>query len=273
MVLIVLYPLYFVVIASFSDPQMVNSGKVLLAPKNIMFDGYIKTFSYSLLWTGYRNTVFYTFLGTILNLTVTMLAAYSLSRKVFHGKKAIMFYMIFTMYFSGGLIPTFLQVQKLGLYNNWLVMVVSGLVNVMNIIICRTYMMSSIPEEINEAATMDGATHWVNFTRITLPLSKPIIAVMALFFAVGHWNNFWTAMIYIDNRNLYPLQLVLRGILTSNQIDPDLLADYDNVVRQQNMVEQMKYSLIIVSSVPLIAIFPFVQKYFEKGIMIGSIKG
>ena len=270
--LIVLYPLYFVVIASFSEPHMVNIGKVILLPKNLMFDGYKKVFGYSQLWIGYRNTIIYTVVGTLLDVAVTMLASYSLSRKKLYGKKIILFYMMFTMYFSGGLIPTFLQMQRLGLYNNWMILVIGGMVNVTNIIICRTYIMNSIPEELNDSAFIDGVDHFGNLTKIVMPLSKPIIAVMVLFFGVAHWNSYWTAMIYIDNRHYYPLQLILRGILTMNRIDPELITDYDDVVRQQNMTELMKYSLIIISSAPLIIVYPFIQKYFEKGVMIGSIK-
>ena len=271
--LVVLYPLYFVLIASISDPTMVGNGQVIIFPKNIMWDGYQKIFSYQQIWTGYRNTIVYTVLATVFNVLLTMITAYPLSRKDLKGKKLILFYMMFTMYFGGGLIPTFLVIKSLGLYNNWLIMIFSGLISVSNVIICRTFIMSSIPEDLYEAAMLDGADHFRYFRSVVLPLSTPVLAVMALYYGVGHWNGYWTAMIYLTDTDLYPLQLVLRGILTLNQIDTELVIDFDDAVRQQRMAELMKYGLIVVSSAPLIIIYPFLQKYFAKGVMIGSVKG
>ena len=271
--LIVLYPLYFIVIASFSDPQMVNGGQVFLIPKGITWDGYQKIFSYAQLWTGYRNTIFYTLLGTVLNVSVTMLTAYPMSRKQFYGKKFFLFYMMFTMYFGGGLIPTYLVCQKLGLVNRWPVMVILGLVSISNIIVCITFLRSSIPTELYEAAYIDGISHFQNFWQIVLPLSKPIIAVMCLYSGVGHWNDYWKGMIYLNDQKLYPLQLILRGILTLDQIDFSLLTDYEEILRLQSRKELIKYGIIIVSTVPMLVIYPFLQKYFVKGVMIGSLKG
>ena len=271
--LLVLYPLYFVVIASFSSPQMVNAGQVFLIPKGITWDGYQKIFSYSQLWKGYRNTIFYTLLGTALNVSVTMLAAYPMSRKQFYGKKFFLFYMMFTLYFGGGLIPTYLVCQRLGLVNRWPIMVILGMVSISNTIVCITFLRSSIPAELYEAAYIDGISHFQNFLQIVLPLSKSIIAVMCLYYGVGHWNDYWKGMIYLNDQKLYPLQLILRGILTLDQIDASMLTDYEDIIRLQNQKELIKYGSIIVSTIPMLAIYPFLQKYFVKGVMIGSLKG
>lgn len=269
----ILYPLHFVAIASFSDPVQVNLGNVVFIPKGITFDGYARVFNFDQLWIGFRNSVIYTILGTLINITVTLMVAYPLSRKVFSGKKAITFYLIFTMYFNGGLIPTFLVVKSLGLYNNWLVMIIMGAVSVFNVIIARTFIQNSIPEELFEAAFIDGSSHLNNFIKIVIPLSRPIIAVLTLYYGVAHWNNFMDALVYLSDKNLYNLQLVLRGILTSNQVSADLMTDFEDFYRRQNEVELMKYGMIVISSVPLLFIYPFLQKYFTKGIMIGSLKG
>ena len=223
--------------------------------------------------TGYRNTIFYTVVGTVFNVFLTMLTAYPLSRKNFVGKKFFIFFFMFTMYFAGGLIPSFLVNKALGLYDNWMIMIVAGLISVPNVIICRTFMQNSIPDELYEAAVVDGITHWKNFTRIVLPLSAPVIAVMVLYYGVAHWNDYWTAMVYLSKQETFPLQLVLRGILTLNQVDTGLIQDYEDLIQRQNLVELMKYALIVVSSVPLIVIYPFFQKHFTKGIMVGSLKG
>ena len=270
---IVAYPLYFVLIASISNPRLVASGQVWWFPKDIMWDGYKEVFSYGQLWTGYRNTIFYTVVGTVFNVFLTMLTAYPLSRKNFVGKKFFIFFFMFTMYFAGGLIPSFLVNKALGLYDNWMIMIVAGLISVPNVIICRTFMQNSIPDELYEAAVVDGITHWKNFTRIVLPLSAPVIAVMVLYYGVAHWNDYWTAMVYLSKQETFPLQLVLRGILTLNQVDTGLIQDYEDLIQRQNLVELKKYALIVVSSVPLIVIYPFFQKHFTKGIMVGSLKG
>ena len=271
--LLILYPIYFIVIASFSSPQMVNAGQVFLIPKGITWDGYQKIFSYSQLWTGYRTTRFYTLLGTVLNVSITMLTAYPMSRRNFYGKKFFLFYMMFTMYFGGGLIPTYLVCQKLHLVNRWPIMVILGMISISNTIVCITFMKSSIPNELYEAAYIDGISHFQNFLQIVLPLSKPIIAVMCLYYGVGHWNDYWKGMIYLNDQTLYPLQLILRGILTLDQIDASMLTDYEDIIRLQNQKELIKYGSIIVSTIPMLVIYPFLQKYFVKGVMIGSLKG
>lgn len=271
--LVILYPLFFVVIASISNPVLVNTGEVLFYPKDIMFDGYKKIFHYNELWVGFRNSVIYTILGTMLNVTLTFMAAYPLSRRVFSGKKAIMIYLMVTMYFWGGLIPTFLVVKSLGLYDNWLIMIIMGAVSIINIIIARTFIQNSIPEELFEAAAIDGGDHIYSFVNIVLPLSRPLIAVLTLYYGVEHWNNFYNALIYLGNKDLFPLQLILKGILTSNQISADLITNYDDMYRKHKEVELMEYGLIVIASAPLLFIYPFLQKYFTKGVMIGSIKG
>ncbi len=271
--LVCLYPLYFTLIASISDPQLVNSGQIMFLPRNIMMDGYEKVFAYKPLWRGYGNTIIYTLLGTTLNIFLTMITAYPMSRKKFIGKNFFLFYLMFTMYFSGGLIPTFLIVKQIGLYNNWMVMIVMGMISITNVIIARTFIQNSIPEELIEAASIDGLNHYGIFAKMVLPLSKPIIIVLCLYYGVGHWNNYWTAMIYLNDQNLFPLQLILRGLLTANQLSADLASDYEDAVRMQNMVDLMKYGMVIAASLPLLIVYPFLQKYFTKGVMIGSVKG
>ncbi len=271
--LAVLYPLYFIIIASFSDPTMVASGDVIFIPKGINFDGYVKIFEYEDLWIGYRNSIFYTVLGTILNVAMTFLAAYPLSKYGLRGRKYILFYLMFTMYFSGGLIPSYLINDMLGLVNNWLIIIVAGMVGISNVIVCITFLKSSIPGEIFEAASIDGASHFKAFTTMAIPLSKSVLAVMFLRYGVGNWNEFWTAMIYLTDRELFPLQLILREILTQNEIDPSMFTDFEDEQRLLEQRELLKYGVIIVSTIPMLIIYPFVQKHFVKGIMIGSLKG
>ncbi|NOU75490.1 ABC transporter permease subunit [Paenibacillus sp. LMG 31458] len=270
--IIVLYPLYFIVIASVSNPTLVNNGAMTLWPKGFMLDGYKKVFEYVDVWVGYRNTIFYTVIGTILNVFVTMGVAYTLSRKNFLGKGALMTYIMIPMFFTGGLVPTFLIVKKMGLYNTPLVMIIIGAINIFNVIIARTYIQGTIPEELYESAQMDGCNHFTFFFRIILPLSSSIIAVLTLYYAVDHWNDFFNSLIYLSNKNLFSLQLVLRGILIQSNIQTDMLQAED-VVRQQYEAELLKYALIIVTSLPILVIYPFMQKYFVKGVMIGSVKG
>lgn len=270
--LCVLYPLYFIVIASFSDPTMVNTGQTLLLPKGINIDGYKRILEYDALWSGYRNTIFYTVVATTLNIIVTMMFAYPLSRKNFSGKKALTFYLLITMYFNGGMIPTYLVVQSLGLYNTPWVLILMGMVNGFNVIVARTFLASSIPEELYEAAIIDGCSHARFFWQIVCPLSKAIIAVLVLYYGIAHWNEYMNALIYISDEKYQPLQIVLRNILLQAQMDQSLMLAEDAVLRQQE-TEIMKYALIIVATVPVMIIYPFLQKYFVQGIMIGSVKG
>lgn len=270
--LIVFYPVYFIVIASISDPIAVQSGKVVLFPNGFTLEGYQKILGFKQIWVGYRNTLFYTIVGTCLNIFLTMLMAYPLSRKTFRAKKYVMIFLMITMYFNGGLIPTYLVVKGLGLINNWMVMIIMGAVGVFNIIITRTFMQSNIPEELYEAAAIDGSSHFQYFFKVVLPLSKSIMAVLGLYYGVGHWNDFFKGLIYLKDANLYPLQLILRGILVQNEVSMDV-SELEDAARRQELIELMKYGLIIVSSIPVLIMYPFLQKYFVKGVMIGSVKG
>lgn len=274
LLLIVAYPLYFVIIASFSDPVAVSMGKVLLWPKGVNLLGYQRILGYTDIWVGYRNTFIYTILGTGLNLALTLSCAYSLSRREMPGRNIFMAIIMFTMFFSGGLIPTYLLVKRLNLINTYAVLIIMGGVSVMNVIIARTFFQNTIPEELHEAAEIDGCDDLHFFFQIVIPLSKAIIAVLTIYYAVGHWNEFFNALIYLNNRSKFPLQLFLREILIQNQSNPDMQQMVDeNATKAQQVYESMKYGIIIVSSVPVLLLYPFVQKYFMQGVMVGSIKG
>lgn len=273
---LVLYPLIFVVSASMSDPARIIQGEVILLPKGINFEGYKRVFAYSDIWMGYRNTVFYTISGTIISLFITITAAYSLSRKDLVGKNIFVIFFTVTMFFSGGLIPTYLIVRALGIRNTIFAQILPGAAGFWYIVVARTYFQTSIPDELQEAAMIDGCSNMVLFARIILPLSKPIIAVMGLFYGVAQWNNYFRALIYISNRNLYPLQFILREILIVSQISMDMLMEEGEMQSMQKQLELaalLKYAVIIVASLPVILIYPFLQKYFVKGIMIGALKG
>ncbi|WP_123043353.1 carbohydrate ABC transporter permease [Cohnella candidum] len=269
--LVVLYPLIFVVSASFSNPVNVLAGEVWLLPKGFNVDAYTNIFHNAKIWVGYRNTILYTVVGTLINLIMTILAAYPLSRPDLPGRGVLMVFITLTMFFSGGLIPTYLLVKDLGMVDTMWALIVPGAIATYNLIVMRTYFQSSIPWELQEAAHIDGCSNWRLLINIILPLSKPIIAVMVLFYAVGHWNSFFNALIYIRHENLYPLQLVLREILLIGQN-----ADADGNVGMEGKVllaESIKYAVIIISSLPVLIMYPFVQRHFVKGVMIGSIKG
>jgi len=276
--LIVIYPLYFTIIASISNPMLVAKGELTLLPKGINFDAYKNVFQNTIVWIGYRNTIFYTIFGTIFNLLLTIPCAYGLSKKGLPGGKTILWIFLFTNYFYGGLIPTYLVVKGLGMFDTVWVMVILGGISVYNLIITRTYYSTSIPEELYEAARIDGYSEFTIFIKIAVPLSAPIIAVMALFYGVGHWNDFFSALIYLNKENLYPLQLVLRNILLLNQqlnIDYNTISDaeLESIANRAYMAEIMKYALVFIASFPLLCAYPFIQKYFVKGVMLGSIKG
>lgn len=274
--LIVLYPLIFVVSASVSDPDLVNQGKVWLLPKGLNFDGFRRVFQDKNIWTGYKNTVFYTIVGTVINLIATLPAAYALSRKDLMGRHIITAFFTFTMFFSGGLIPTYLLMKSLGIRDTIWAMLIPGAVGMWNVIISRTYFQNNIPLELQESAQIDGCSDIRLLFTIVLPLSKPIIAVVGLFYAVGHWNSYFSALIYLKDRALYPLQLFLREILIMNEISAEMMTtgeDLELMARQARVAELIKYSVIIVSTVPVLCIYPFIQKYFVKGMMVGAIKG
>lgn len=267
------YPIYFIIIASVSDPVAVGSGQVIFAPVNLNFEGYKAIFEDTRIWRGFFNSICIVVLGTLFNLFLTLPAAYALSVKRFKIRSTLMKIFMFTMYFSGGLIPTYLLVNNIGLYNKPYTLIFLGGVSVTNIIIARTTIANSIPYEMYEAVTIDGGDHFLYFFRFVLPLSKAIIAVLMLYYGVGHWNSYYNAMIYLTNKDYYPLQLVLRNILVLGERLASRVEDSEDVLRAVQRAELMKYCLIVVSSVPMFVIYPFIQKYFQKGVMIGSVKG
>ncbi len=268
---ITFYPMYFVVVASFSDPRLVLAGKTFVLPRGITLEGYKLVFDDPRVWTGLRNTLGYTLGGTAISLTVTMLAAYALSRKELPFRGVIMLFFTVTMFFSGGLIPTYLVISGLGLLNRYWVMVLPGAVSVYNIIIMRTFFSTNIPEELFESARLDGCSYTRFFFYIGLPLCKAIVAVISLYYAVGYWNEYYKALIYISDSEKTTLQMVLRNILLSTQESADQSGmDYSSRLMT---AEQIKYALIVVSTLPIMLVYPFLQKFFAKGVMLGSIKG
>ena len=271
---LIIYPLVYVVSASFSDALMVAAGRVILWPVSFTTDNYAQVFKNQSLVTGFCNSMLIMGMGTALNLVMTILAAYPLSRRDLWGRNVLMKLITFTMFFSGGLIPTYLMVGKtLGLMNSWLALILPGAISVYNMIIMRTYFTSSIPYEIQEAANIDGASHFGTLMRIMLPLSGPVIAVIGLYYAVGHWNSYFSALLYIREEVLQPLQLHLRKILILNSSQTMMDMASDEAARQAMRAETIKYAVIVVSSVPMLIIYPFVQRFFVKGVMIGSVKG
>ncbi len=268
----ILYPLYFILVASITDPNIVNKGGVLLYPKKLYLEGYQRIFEYRPLWLGYWNSIVYTVLGTLVNLAVTVPAAYAFSRRDLYGRGWMTKLFIFTMFFSGGLIPTYMVVTNLGLRNTIWAMILPCALSVYNLIITRTFFEGNIPKEMLEAARMDGCSDIRFFISIVLPLSKVILSVMALFYAVGHWNSYFDALIYIDKEELYPLQIILRNLLIINTGNGSMITDPMSLATKAKLAEQLKYGVIIVSSVPLLMVYPFVQKYFAQGVMIGAVK-
>ena len=267
------YPLIYVISASLSNPVEVNSGNLWLFPKGFQWDGYRAILKNHWIPIGYRNSILYTVLGTTINVVITVMASFSLSRKNLFGRKLLNWYIAIPMWFSGGLIPTYLVVNSLGMVNTPYILLIMGLVSSYNIIICRTF-MSSLPYELQEAAKIDGANDFQILFRIVMPVSTPIIAVLCLYYAVSHWNNYFNAMIYVNNKNWQTLQVFLREILLLNQnINTDDIQDVEQLIEKTNLAQTMKYSLIVVSSIPLLIAYPMVQKYFVKGVMIGSVKG
>ena len=279
MFIIALYPIVFVLSASISDPHLVGTGKMLLWPVGITWSGYEKLFIYKDLWVGYGNTIFYTVCGTTLNLLATLPCAYALSRKDFKSRNLVMIFFMFTMFFGGGMIPGYLNVLGLGLVNTRFYILIHGLISVSNLIVCRTFFANTIPWEMQEAAMLDGASDFGLFTRIILPLSKPIIAVMSLYYGVGRWNSYFTEMIYLKDRNKFPLQLILKEILADAQLSADQLGDLTDVaeildmLKRQDTANLLKYCVIVAATLPMMLLYPWLQKYFEKGVMIGSVKG
>ncbi len=272
---LVLYPIVYVLAASFSSPRAIIAGRVWLWPVDFSLLGYERTLAYQKVWMGFGNSFFYAIFGTILNIAMTVLAAYPLSRKDLKGRDAIMFLFAFTMWFSGGLIPSYLLVRKLGMINTRWALLIPNAMAIWNVIITRTFFQTQIPQELRESADMDGCDDFRFVGRIVLPLSGAIIAVNALFYAVGHWNAFFGAFLYLSDKSLFPLQIVLREVLLMGQTDDmeAMVMDAEQAEDARFLSELLRYSLIVVSSLPVVLMYPFVQKYFVKGIMIGAIKG
>ena len=269
--LIVLYPLIYILSASFSDPMAVMNGEVLLIPVDFTFAGYQKVFQNEDIVTGYLNSIQYTIVGTAVNLVMTVLGAYPLSRKDFYGRNVLTAFFAFTMFFGGGMIPTYLVIQDLGLLNNFWVMILPGAVSVWSMVIVRTFFQSSIPDELREAAVIDGCSNTRLLMTIILPLSIPVLAVITMQYAVGHWNAYFNALIYITDREKYPLQMVLRELLMQSKMDE--MMDTEGAVTQQMLAESLKYAVMVVASVPVLLLYPFLQRYFVKGVMVSAIKG
>ena len=279
MLLIVLYPLWLILVASVSDPDAVLAGKAMLLPVNFSTMGYEAVFQHKELWNSYGNAFYYTIAGSAISVIVTLMAAYALTRR-FAGKKVINFIFVFTMFFSGGLVPTFLMMRELGLYNTRTLMVLVNCVSVWNLMVARTYISSTVPNELYEAAVMDGANHFIYFVRVVLPLSGTIIAVLCVYYGVARWNDYFTALVYIRDRSKLPLQTILREILatlqTSTSSDAFFSAYADNIQGMTDLMrkaEVAKYCTIVVSTGPAVVLYVFMQKYFVKGVMIGSLKG
>lgn len=272
LLLIILYPLWFIVIASVSDPSAVAGGHVWLLPVGFTLDGYEELLRQPTMWVGYRNTIAYTFVGTLIGLALNIPAAFALSRKDLWGGKVIIALFTFTMFFSGGLIPIFLTVQETGLYNTFWVLVLPFSVSAYNVIVARTFFQNSLPKDMLDAAQIDGCGNLRYFFSIALPLSKAVISVIALWTAVGQWNSYFNALIYIRDDDLYPLQLIMRNILITNQNFAALGTGEAAMIamRRANLV---RYSMIIVATVPIMCVYPFIQKYFDQGVMIGALKG
>ena len=270
----VAYPLWFVVMASFSDPMYVNTGAFLIIPRGFNIDGYKMVFTDASIWRAYMNTIYYTVAGTLFGVAVTLLGGYALSRKDLIGRSPVMLLFTFTMYFSGGTIPLYLTIQSLGLLDTSAVMIILGSVTVYNIIVVRSFMVSNVPDDLFDAAKIDGCGNGRFFFQIVLPLSKAVIAIMVLYIAVHHWNSYFNAMMYLTDETKQPLQILLREILVlskSMATDPNMDAETAERMEQMSMV--IKYAFIVISTAPILCVYPFIQKYFVKGVMVGSVKG
>lgn len=270
--IIVLYPMIYVVSASFSSGSAVAQGKVWLWPVEVTLDGYKAILKYKNIWIGYRNTIFYTVVGTFVNICLTMICAYPLARRNLRGRNAIMMIFVFTMLFNGGMIPNYILISKLKIINTPWAMILPGAISVYNMIVARTFIQQNISSELMDAAKIDGCNDVRIFYQIVLPLSKAIIAVLAMWYAVGHWNSYFNAFLYLNDKELYPLQIFLRELLVLGNVSSEMV-DAETIAQLQNLKYLLKYTTIVIATAPLFAIYPFVQKYFVKGVMIGSVKG
>lgn len=270
--MVVLYPLYFIVIASVSEPNLVNAGKVVLYPRGFTLGGYERIFSIPKIWIGYRNTILYTTLGTSISLVCTLSGGYALSRRAMPARNFFMAMCTFTMFFSGGMIPSYLLVERLGMLDTIWAMTLPAAVSVWNLIIARTFFQSTITSELEEAAALDGCGQLRFFFAIALPLTKALIAILTLYYMVGIWNSYFDGLLYMKSTTRHPLQLILREILVMDQ-SAEMTLDVWDAIERAKLSQLIKYGVIIVSSLPLLCVYPFVQRFFIKGVMIGSIKG
>lgn len=274
LLIIMIYPLIYIISASVSDPMLVLNGKMWLLPKGLNFEAYIKVFNNQDILLGYKNTILYTVVGTAVSVILTVAGAYPLSRKNFYGRNFFTLLLAFTMVFQGGLIPTYLVIKNLNLINNFWVMILPSAIQMWNLIVMRTFFQNNIPEELNEAAIIDGASNLKTLVKIVLPLSKAILAIMILFYGVFYWNQYFNALIYLSDEKKYPLQVFLREILIQSDLNSMMDQGGSETMAEQLMLaEGIKYAVIIVSSLPVLMIYPFIQKYFVRGVMIGAIKG
>lgn len=270
-VIITLYPIIYVASCSFSSADAVTTGKVVLWPVDFSLEGYKAVFKNKDIVTGYYNSFIYTVVGTLINVLCTILAAFPLSRREMVGSKFFNFFFAFTMWFSGGMIPSYLLIRDLGWLNMRWSLLIPGAIGVWNVIITKTFFQNSIPEELFESASIDGCSYFRYFLSIVLPLSGAIIAVITLFYAVDHWNAYFNAFLYLNKKELFPLQIILRNILLQNTVDQNMMGDIEDI--NYALADLLKYSLIMVACIPVWCIYPFVQKYFVKGVMLGSLKG
>lgn len=271
--LVVLYPVIYIISSSFSSGNAVSTGRVVLWPVDFSLEGYKTALEYPMIMSGFKNTFFYMIFGTLINLFVTVLAAYPLSRSKMAGRKILMFLFTFTMIFTGGLIPDYILMQRLHLVNTRWAMLLPGAVGVFNLIICRTFFQKNIPEELFESASIDGCNHIRFLVSFVLPLSKSILAVLALYYAVGHWNAYFNAFIYLSDREKFPLQIILREILVMNMVDPSAVFDPEMEASRYGLADLLRYSLIVLSTAPFMIAYPFVAKHFVKGALSGAVKG
>ena len=273
LLMIFAWPLWFVIIASISDPKLVLAGEILGWPKGLTLDGFERILKYKQIWTGYRNSILATAAGTFCSLALSICLAYPMSEKKFRPRKYFMIFFMITMYFSGGLVPTFLTIKKLGIVNTPFVLIFPGMISVYNSLIIRSYFMNSIPGELKEAATLDGSGLGNYLLKVVMPLSKPVFAVVGLYYAVGYWNSYTTGLYYVYDRELLPLQNILRDLLTSTTMVQDIAEDPEAAKYALEVAQSMKYGVIIVAALPMMLLYPFIQKYFVKGVMVGAVKG
>ncbi len=271
--LVVIYPVIYIISASFSSADAVSAGRVILFPVDFSLEGYEAVFADEDVWIGFKNSIIYTFVGTVVNVSMTLLAAYPLARADLPFRGKIMFLFTFTMLFSGGMIPNYILLQNLGMLNSMSALIIPGAISAYNMIITRTFIQSNVPKELLEASQIDGCSDFRFFFQMVIPLCKAVIAVITLYYAVGHWNAYFNAFLYLNDADLYPLQLILRDILVANNIDPSQILDPELMEAKAGLADLLKYSLIVVSTAPIMVLYPFIQKYFVKGVMIGSVKG